>query len=309
VTANQYDRGPAMGKTNGAVEPADEGDDYDWGAPTSREVLQALIASSRGRQGRPAELTPEEQLLTRDECEHLLDREREAEAAFNKAKADEEHIKWQRWALRINTLLFIAALALELSAYADWLPEALATRDMQYLYVFVAGITSVHGILGFLDVRATRLGTKRAIKQFDVAKRISSGSFVLLYTLCIGGLLFFIGAILYDTWISGRPLEYVILFFVSVILAKLLIFPFLELLDMLGRTALICTLVVFGLLLAAYAASVFYVMRPNFSEAGLLMAVFHGAFFLLFPWPLYWGLIAAVSRLRAVLAASNAEAE
>jgi hypothetical protein len=45
-----------MGKMNGAAEPVDEEDDFDWNAPLSLEFLWALIAASRERQGKPGDL-------------------------------------------------------------------------------------------------------------------------------------------------------------------------------------------------------------------------------------------------------------
>src|SRR5262245_19274383 len=114
-----------MNKKNGSgAGLSDQGDnDFDLDASEQLEIYWQLIAASRQRQDKPALLTAQEQLLTLEGCELLVKREHEAEAAFDKARADKERIKWLGWILPLELFIFAAGASLWLLAEMEWLPE------------------------------------------------------------------------------------------------------------------------------------------------------------------------------------------
>lgn len=278
------------------------------------EVCQKLIVASRERQGKPAQLTAGERRLTRVDCERLLDREREAEAAFNKAQADKEHIKRLWCILAFEIFLFAAGVGVWLLANADWLPEGFVTRDNKIIYLVIAGIALVSGTHSFLDLRATRLGTDRARKHFNVFQGAGFSLFIVACVLGIGAILAVIGAIVHNAWLTGQfgPTDYLMVLVLTMVLFKFLAFLIIDWIEGLENAAgVISALIAIGLLLTAYVLGVVHHAWSEMAarqDTPLWWTPLIATFLLLWAWPLWWAAIASALKLRTLLAERRAKA-
>src|SRR5262249_39504460 len=280
-------------KQDAAVEPLDD-DEEDEDASCSLEACWALSESSRQRQGKPPQLTSDEQRLTLEECEFLLRREHEAEKIAREQAAVEQYIKRLRRLLPFELGVIVLGVGLWFLAYMDWLP---ATRDTKIFYLGFAGLALGSASISYLDLRAHRLGTQRARNQARAAKMAARGLFIAFGVAVTGAILLALGFVVYESWLSGGLEEnaFLVIIFLALILIQLLVFPALSWIEARENiTRPVFGSIAFGLLLTAYLASLlyWYWMWPRIPDDRLephptILLIL----LLLMSWPLWLGCI------------------
>jgi hypothetical protein len=296
-------------ETNGddaAPEPADDEDDT-WTLEQSQELIKEL----RKYQGKPAELTPDEQRLTREECHLLWRREWEAMMASAKTKDEERNRSAHRvnivslWLLTVIPLLsFTGAICLWVLTDMDRLSEQYAPGQNKFNYLTLAGFMLVLTVVGYFNLRAARLGTERAIRLAAIADRSLELFMTGFAWLAGGAALVAIGFLLYG-WLHGDfpRAPFIIISMLTMFIFMVAIWPIVTWIDKTDTKKVASMLIAFGVAVAAHEAAILHFYLSTKVHEASVGDLIVWLVFTVPAFPLFLGIIVALKRLRALRAA------
>jgi hypothetical protein len=168
-------------------QPPEEEEDYDqdtslkWddeGGSVSREYYWTQIKEYRAKRGELPELSMAEKEFSPEDCLKLWGREERLSREYQHRKSLLRGHKIVRLLGSLAALIGFSAITLQ---YLDYLPEKLLgfSRGDYVTFIVMGGIFA---LIAHLDLRSLLLGTPRAAKQAQIAKRIAGGM-VLVATL------------------------------------------------------------------------------------------------------------------------------
>jgi hypothetical protein len=289
-----------------SAEPADDEDDT-WTLEQSQETIKEF----RKYQGKPAELTPDEQRLTREECHLLWRREweammasAEAEQADNERRGHRENIITWRFITGLSFLFFTGAICLWALTDMDRLSEQSAPGQNKFSYLFFAGFMLISTLAGYFNLRAARLGTERAIRLAAIADRSLELFFNIGAWLISGAVLVVIGFLLYG-WLHGDfpRAPFIIISMLTMFILMVVMGPILIWIDRADTKKVASVLIAFGVAIAAHEAAILhYVLSLDVHEVSV-GALIMWLMLTIIAFPLFFGIIVALKRLRALRAA------
>ena len=196
---------------------------------------------------------------------------RVAELVTAEETADyESEIKRARSLLRFSFIPIIFGVSLWVLSHLDWLPWGLAwlragadDRGYRIAFLMIAGMGVGGAIWSYLDLRALRLGTERAIKNANAAKAIAKwlaslgvAGFALLLLLLVG--------LVIGHWVIGRGEQFptIAVHWLLMMLTILYAIPACNLIASRAKTPeLVLALIGFSVLLTGHLATALYELR------------------------------------------------
>jgi len=241
---------------------------------------------------------------------------RVAEARATDEAACEHAHSCVRWGL----ITFAIGTGLWLLSYAVWLPEGLANAltgppdqvGLRGSLLVIAGIGLAGALHSYLDLRAYRRGTERALKLASAAKTVSRVAMFAFVGVAVGAILLLIGDVIRN-WVTGIyvrfPFGAVHLFVMMVILPLIALVS--SGIEPQAKTGLIFTLVALGTLLAAHVGLALLSLwqRVQEIELSLWSASLMSIPALIVAGFMVWGIVLGAKRLRALAAVRSGKGQ